>query len=91
MPSKTETAARRLVAKIHRATGGQLLRWCSLDAIGHRADAAAIQYAVQREWVQLSPGPDPHSIALAEAGRSSSNDPRRSHQRALCPRDQLRL
>jgi hypothetical protein len=72
MPSKTETAARRLVAEIWRVTGGRLLRWCGLSEAAQRAgvDAQAVHYAVRREWVQLSPGPDPHSIALTEAGRN---------------------
>jgi hypothetical protein len=34
------------------------MRWCALSEIGQRAgtDAQAVHYAVQQEWVELSPG-----------------------------------
>jgi len=71
MPSKPETAARRLVAELGAASKGRLWWWCGRHEITQRArvDADAVDYAVQQEWVQLSPGPDPHSITLTEAGR----------------------
>jgi hypothetical protein len=42
MRSKTETAARRLVADIHRATDGQPMRWCGLSETSQRAKAAEL-------------------------------------------------
>jgi hypothetical protein len=71
MPRKRETGARRLVAELYRATDGRPLRWCSLSEIAERTqvDAEAVYYAVQQDWIQLSPGPEPHSITLTEEGR----------------------
>jgi hypothetical protein len=48
MPSKTETAARRLVAEIYRAThDGRPQRWCNLSEVCERtgADSDAVQLA----------------------------------------------
>jgi hypothetical protein len=48
MPSRTETAARRLVAEIYRATDyGRPQRWCNLTEVCERtgADPYAVQLA----------------------------------------------
>jgi hypothetical protein len=72
MPSKTEAAARRLVDELSRATGGRLKQMRSLQQmVDHAgADPEAVDHAVKRDWVQISPANDPHSIELTEAGRS---------------------
>ena len=61
MPSKLETAARGLVAEIHRATDGRPMRYCGLYEVTQRAkaDADAVLYAAGRHWIELSPWPDP--------------------------------
>jgi hypothetical protein len=71
MPSKTETAARRLVAEIHRATDGQPMRWCGLSETSQRAktDTEAVHYAALKGWIDFSPKRDPHSVTLTDAGR----------------------
>jgi hypothetical protein len=71
MPSKTEAAARRLVAELSRATGGRLKQMRSLQQIVDHAgaDAEAVYHAVKRCWIQISPANDPHSIELTEAGK----------------------
>jgi hypothetical protein len=71
MPSKTETAARRLVAEIYRATrNGQPMRWCALSNLGEAAaDVEAIHLAALKGWIDLEPKNDPHSVTLTDAGR----------------------
>ncbi len=54
--------------KLHEATGGQPQRWESLGNLGAgKADAAAIAYAAERDWLIISGGL--HSVSLTEAGR----------------------
>jgi hypothetical protein len=54
--------------KLYEATGGNPLRWESLDNLGAtKADAAGIAYAIERNWLILSGGL--HSASLTEAGR----------------------
>ena len=69
MPSKTETAARRLVAELYRATDGRLMQMRSLQQVAGRAgaDAETIYHAAKRGRVEVSPENDPHSIALTHA------------------------
>jgi hypothetical protein len=70
MPSKSETAARRLVAELYRTTDGRLMRWCGLSEIADRADAdaKAVYYAWQQGWIELAPENDPHSVKLRDEG-----------------------
>jgi hypothetical protein len=43
--------------KLYEATGGQPQRWESLGNLGAvKADAAAIAYAVERDWLVISGG-----------------------------------
>jgi hypothetical protein len=54
--------------KPYEATGGQPQRWESLGDLGAvKADAAAIAYAVEQDWLLISGGL--HSVSLTEAGR----------------------
>ena len=54
--------------KLHEATGGKPQRWESLGNLGAvKADAAAIAYAAERDWLIISGGL--HSVSLTEAGR----------------------
>jgi hypothetical protein len=54
--------------KLHEATGGQPQRWQSLGNLGAvKADAAAIAYAVERDWLVISGGL--HSVSLTKACR----------------------
>jgi hypothetical protein len=54
--------------KLYEATGGQPQRWESLGNLGTVAsDAAAIAYAIERDWLLISGGL--HSVSLTEAGR----------------------
>jgi hypothetical protein len=53
--------------KVYEATGGQPQRWESLGNLGAiKADAAAIAYAVERDWLIIC---GQHSVSLTEAGR----------------------
>ena len=72
MPSKTETAARRLVAEIHRATDGQPMRSCGLSETSRRAkaDTEAVHYAALKGWIDFTPKHDPNSVTLTDAGRN---------------------
>jgi hypothetical protein len=70
MFSKTETAARRLVAEIYRATGDRPMRGLQQAAQRAKADADAVIYARDQHWIELSPGPDPHSVHLTQGGRN---------------------
>ena len=72
MLSKTETAARRLVAEIYRATGDRPMRYCGLQEAAQRAkaDADAVTYARDQHWIELSQGPNPHSVRLTQGGRN---------------------
>ena len=55
--------------KLHEATGGNPLRWESLDNLGAvKTDAAGIAFAVERDWLIISGG-SLHSVSLTEAGR----------------------
>jgi hypothetical protein len=48
--------------------GGQPQRWESLSNLGVvKADAAAIAYAIERDWLIISGGL--HSLSLTENGR----------------------
>jgi hypothetical protein len=73
MPSKTETAARRLVAEIYHATyDGRPQRWCNLSEVCERTGAGldVVQLAALKGWIDLEPKVDPHSVTLrALAGR----------------------
>jgi hypothetical protein len=43
--------------KLYEATGGKPQRWESLDNLGAvKADAAAIAYAAERDWLVISGG-----------------------------------
>jgi len=54
--------------KAYEATGGLPQRWKSLGNLGAvKADAAAIAYAVESDWLIISSGL--HSVSLTEAGR----------------------
>jgi hypothetical protein len=54
--------------KLHKATGGKPQHWETLVNLGAvHADAAAIAYAVERDWLRISGGA--HSVSLTEAGR----------------------
>jgi hypothetical protein len=54
--------------KLYEATGGQPQRWESLDNLGAvKTDAAAIVYAVEKDWLIVSSGL--HSVSLTEADR----------------------
>jgi hypothetical protein len=62
-----EKAAVRIMRKLYEATGGQPQRWESLGNLGVvKADAAAIAYAIERDWLIISGGL--HSVTLTEAG-----------------------
>ena len=66
--SVVEKAAVRIMRKLYEATGGQPERWESLDNLGAvKADAAAIAYAAERDWLVISGGA--HSVRLTEDGR----------------------
>ena len=55
--------------KLYDATGGNPLRWESLDNLGAvKTDAAGIAFAVERDWLVISVG-SLHSVSLTEAGR----------------------
>jgi hypothetical protein len=72
MRSKTETAARRLVAEIYRAThDGRPQRWCNLSQVCERtgANPDVVQLAALKGWIDLAPKDDPHSVTLSESGR----------------------
>ena len=73
MPSKkTESAARRLVAEIYRATyDGRPQRWCNLMEVCERtgANPDVVQFAAQVGWIDVEPKTDPHSVTLRDAGR----------------------
>jgi hypothetical protein len=73
MPSKkTESAARRLVAEIYRATyDGRPMRWCNLTEVCERtgADPDVVQLAALKGWIDLEPKNEPHSVTLTDAGR----------------------
>ena len=61
MPSKTETAARRLVDEIYRAThDGRPQRWCGLSEVVERAgvDVEAVHLAALKGWIDLAPKHD---------------------------------
>jgi len=60
------------VAEIYRATDGRINQWRNLTTIAERAraDAEAIHLAALRDWIDLSPKQDPHSVALLDAGKS---------------------
>ena len=66
--SALEKSAVRIMRKLHEATGGNPLRWESLDNLGAvKADAAGIAYAIERDWLVISGGL--HSVSLTEVGR----------------------
>ena len=66
--SALEKTAIRIMRKIYEATGGQPQRWESLGNLGVvKADAAAIPYSIERDWLIISGGF--HSVSLTEAGR----------------------
>lgn len=71
MPSKTETAARRLVAEIYRRIAGRPMRWVELREVSQQAgaDAEAVHLAALRGWIELASKDDPHSVTLTDAGR----------------------
>jgi hypothetical protein len=53
--------------KLYEATGGQPQRWESLGNLAAvKADAAAIAYAAERDWLVISGGA--HSVTLTEDG-----------------------
>jgi hypothetical protein len=55
--------------KLYDATGGNPLRWESLDNLGAvKTDAAGIAFAVERDWLIISGG-SLHSVSLTEDGR----------------------
>ena len=57
-----------MMRKLHEATGGNPLRWESLDNLGAvKADAAGTAYAIERDWLIISGGL--HSASLTEKGR----------------------
>ena len=61
-------AAVRIMRKLYEATGGQPQRWESLGNLAAvKADAAAIAYAAERDWLVISGGA--HSVRLTEDGR----------------------
>jgi hypothetical protein len=65
-----EKTAVRILRKLYEATGGQPQRWESLGNLGAaKADAAAIAYAVERDWLIIFGGL--HSVSLTEAGRQA--------------------
>jgi hypothetical protein len=66
--SALEKSAVRVMSKLYEATRGQPQRWETLDNLGAvKADAAAIAYAIERNWLIISGGL--HSVSLTEAGR----------------------
>jgi hypothetical protein len=68
--SSAETKALRLMRKLYTATRGEPQRWESLTNLGAvKSDAAAIVYAVEMGWLNVTPRHDPHSLSLTEAGR----------------------
>ena len=72
MPKKTESAARRLLAEIYRAThNGRPQRWCNLSEVCERTGAGpdVVQLAALKGWIDLAPKDDPHSATLTEVGR----------------------
>ena len=71
MPSKTETAARRLVAEIYRTYDGGPQRWCNLSKVCERtgADSDVVQLAALKGCIDLAPKDAPHSVTLGESGR----------------------
>jgi hypothetical protein len=54
--------------KVYEATGGRAQRWESLGTLGAvKADAAAIAYAAEGDWLVISGAL--HSVSLTEACR----------------------
>ena len=77
MLSKTETAARRLVAEIYRATGDRPMRGLQQAAQRAKADVDAVIYARDQHWIELSPAPTLTRCVSPRAAGTSRNDPRR--------------
>ena len=50
--------------KLNEATGGQPQQW---ESLGNLGAAAAIAYAIERDWLIISGGA--HSVSLTEEGR----------------------
>jgi hypothetical protein len=66
--SAVEKTAMRIMRKVYELTKGKLQRWESLGNLGaSKADASAIAYAVERDWLIISGGL--HSVSLTEDGR----------------------
>jgi hypothetical protein len=54
-------------------------QWCSLTEVAERAraDAEAVYYAAQKDWIEVAPNRDPHSIRFLEEGRQVASQGQR--------------
>jgi hypothetical protein len=73
MPSNKRTQALAMVRRLHREIERRRSPhitwwWCSICVIVERAsDVDVLRYAVEQDWLQVSPGG--HSVTLTDAGR----------------------